>query len=204
MLENSGERIIPDLMKPTNGMLLEHVARYYFATPYVKGKVLDIACGTGYGTQMIAKLCKNKAEVVVGADKDAKALTYAKGRYHHPLIRWAEADAENAELPSALGTFTTIVSFETIEHLHDDRRFLRNLHAMLEPGGTLVLSTPFGRGRGRPTNEPFHVHQLTPDEFRALFGSFRDVDFFYQRGVTFEPRQRDGIRYPFGIAVARK
>lgn len=55
-----GERIIPKLMKPMNGMLLEHIARYYFATPYVRGRVLDIACGTGYGSHLVAKERKRR------------------------------------------------------------------------------------------------------------------------------------------------
>jgi 2-polyprenyl-3-methyl-5-hydroxy-6-metoxy-1,4-benzoquinol methylase len=203
MLKNTGERIVPDLMKPTNGMLLEHIARYYFATPYVSGNVLDIACGTGYGTQMIAKLCKKEIAAVIGADNDFQAIEYAKGRYHHPSIRWIEADALDPGLPSRLGTFETILSFETIEHLDDDSLFIDHLFRMLSPGGTLILSTPFGRGRGKPTNEPFHVHQLTDTEFHELFHSFSNVRFYYQRGVTFEREQRN-VRYPFGIAVAIK
>ncbi|HEX7064743.1 MAG TPA: class I SAM-dependent methyltransferase [Bacillales bacterium] len=203
MLQDTGERIIPDRMKPTNGMLLEHIARYYFATPYVKGRVLDISCGVGYGTQMIAKICKKDMEIAVGVDIDGGALEYGRGRYHHPLIEWVEADALDRRLPEKLGVFDTILSFETIEHLADDELFINNLQSMLKPGGTLVLSTPFGHGRGKPTNEPFHVHQLTPAEFKALFESFSSVEIYNQRGVTFEP-PRNGVHYAFGVAVAKK
>ncbi|HEX7064119.1 MAG TPA: class I SAM-dependent methyltransferase [Bacillales bacterium] len=203
MLQDTGERIIPDQMKPTNGMLLEHIARYYFATPYVKGRVLDISCGVGYGTQMIAKTCKKEADSVVGVDVNKDALDYGRGRYHHPLIEWVEADALDDGLPEKLGVFDTILSFETIEHLADEQIFINNIWDMLKPGGTLILSTPFGRGRGKRTNEPFHVHQFTPVEFRKLFEPFSLVEFYYQRGVTFEPPRKE-VRYPFGVAVARK
>lgn len=203
MLQDTGERIIPDRMKPTNGMLLEHIARYYFAAPYVKGRVLDISCGVGYGTQMIAKMCKKDMETAVGVDIDGNALDYARGRYHHPLIEWVQADALDPELPKRLGTFDTILSFETIEHLADDHLFITHLQSMLKPDGLLILSTPFGQGRGKPTNEPFHVHQLTPVEFKALFESFSSVEIYNQRGVTFEP-PRNGVHYAFGVAVAKK
>ncbi|PTX63213.1 methyltransferase family protein [Melghirimyces profundicolus] len=198
------ERIVPEWMKPTNGLLLEHVARYYFAAPYVRGRVLDLACGAGYGTQMVAKLRKKEVEEVIGVDRDRDAVEYARRTYYHPLAHYRVADATDPELPEKLGTFDTVLSFETLEHMPDDRFFVRQLERLLRRGGTLVLSTPFGRGRGIPCKDPFHFHQLTPAEFHELFGGFREKTFFYQRGVTFESACREGVRYPFGIAVCRK
>ncbi|WP_240511982.1 class I SAM-dependent methyltransferase [Paludifilum halophilum] len=203
MLQLTGERVIPELMKPTNGMLLEHIARYYFSFPYVKGRVLDIACGSGYGTHMVAKACKKEVKGVIGVDLDPQTVEYARKTYYHPLTEYRVVDALDPELPQKLGCFDTILSFETIEHLQDDRLFMRHLHEMLAPGGTLVLSTPFGRGRGKPCKCPFHVHQLTPEEFAALFGGFRETEIYYQRGVTIEP-PREGLKYPLGVAVCQK
>lgn len=190
-------------MKPTNGMLLEHIARYYFSTPYVKGRVLDIACGAGYGTHMMAKSCKKKIDQVLGADIDPEAIQYAKSKYYHPLSEYRIADALDAALPQKLGRFHTIVSFETIEHLHNDQLFMRHLYDMLLPGGTLILSTPFGQGRGKPCKCPFHIHQLTPQEFEELFDAFSSVEIYHQRGVTIEP-PREGVQYSLGVAVCRK
>ncbi|WP_270182600.1 class I SAM-dependent methyltransferase [Alkalihalobacillus sp. CinArs1] len=203
MLENTGERIIPDTMKPTNGMLLEHLARYYFASEFVKGRTLDIASGSGYGSQYLAKKNKSIITELVGADRSIEAITYARGRYHHPLVTYECADALDPKLPSKLGQFDSIVSFETLEHVEDDRQFLRNLMKMLKTGGTLIVSTPFGRGRGKPTNEPFHIHQLTEEEFRELLSPYKKVDYYYQRGVIFEP-PREGTKYSFGIAIIEK
>lgn len=203
MLKDTGERVIPEKMKPTNGLLLEHLARYYFATPYVRGRVLDIACGTGYGTHMVAKACKKEATEVLGVDIDRETIEYARKTYYHPLSSYETADALDPALVEKLGTFDTILSFETIEHLADDRAFMQNLFRLLRPGGTLVLSTPFGQGRGKPTNEPFHVHQLTEAEFKALFTSFGETEFYYQRGVTIEPK-REGVKYYLGVAVCVK
>ncbi|WP_109685910.1 class I SAM-dependent methyltransferase [Tumebacillus permanentifrigoris] len=185
-------------------MLLEHLARYYFATPYVRGRVLDIACGSGYGCHMIAKDRKRELTELVGVDNDAEALAYANREYNHQKVTYRQADALDPKLPEELGVFDAILSFETLEHVADDQLFMDNLYRLLKPGGTLVVSTPFGRGRGMPTSEPFHVHQLTPEEFHELCGRFDRVEMFYQRGPTFEREPRTGVRYFIGIAVCTK
>jgi 2-polyprenyl-3-methyl-5-hydroxy-6-metoxy-1,4-benzoquinol methylase len=199
----TGERIIPKQMKPNNGMLLEHLARYYFATPYIQGRVLDIACGTGYGCHMVAKVCKREVAEIIGVDNDAETVLYAHREYNHQKVTYLLGDAEDPHLPDKLGAFDTILSFETIEHLNNDQLFMDSLYRMLKPGGTLVLSSPFGRGRGKPTSEPFHVHQLTSEQFEELFIRFTHVDIYYQRNVTFE-KPRDGVRYFIGVAVCTK
>ncbi|WP_198299746.1 class I SAM-dependent methyltransferase [Tumebacillus avium] len=203
MLEDTGERIIPELMKPTNGMLLEHLARYYFAAPYVQGTVLDFATGAGYGAHLIAKLCKSRIDSVLGVDLDPAVVDYARQTYYHPLVKYEVQDVLDPALAQKIGPYDTILSFETIEHIADDVQFLKNCYDLLAPGGTLVLSSPFGAGRGKPCLSPWHVHQFTEDEFHALFTDFRDVQFYYQHGVLFEPK-RAGVRYPFGIAVCTK
>lgn len=203
LLEWTGERIIPKTMKMMNGMLLEHIARYYFAIPYIKGRVLDIACGTGYGCHLVAKDRKREVTEMVGVDIDEDTIKYATREYHHQKVTYIQGDGLDPQLPDRLGMFDTILSFETIEHVADDRLFMDHLYQMLKPGGTLVLSSPFGRGRGMPTSEPFHVHQLTPEEFEQLFERFSSVEIFYQRGPTFE-KQREGVRYFIGVAVCTK
>ncbi|WP_199614134.1 class I SAM-dependent methyltransferase [Paenibacillus alkalitolerans] len=203
LLEWTGERIIPKLMKPANGMLLEHLARYYFATPYVNGRVLDIACGTGYGSHMVAKERKREVTEIVAVDIDEETIQYANREYNHQKVTYVQGDAVDARLPDKLGTFDTILSFETIEHVADEQTFMNNVYRMLRPGGALVLSSPFGRGRGMPTSEPYHYYQMTPEEFEGLFDRFADVDIYYQRGVTFE-KPREGVRYFIGVAVCKK
>jgi 2-polyprenyl-3-methyl-5-hydroxy-6-metoxy-1,4-benzoquinol methylase len=195
--------VIPELMKSTNTMLLEHTARYYFSTPYVRGRVLDMACGAGFGTHMVAKLCKEQLESIIGADIDPEIIEYARGTYYHPLSRFVVADVRDPHIVEKLGQFDTILSFETLEHLEDDRGFVRQLYDLLKPGGMLVISTPFGRGRGIPCGQPFHHHQLTREEFETSFVMFEEVEFYYQRGVTIEPERRD-VYYPIGVAVCRK
>jgi 2-polyprenyl-3-methyl-5-hydroxy-6-metoxy-1,4-benzoquinol methylase len=215
LLTYTGERVIPELMKPSNGLLLEHLARYSFSIPYVKGRVLDIACGSGYGTHMIAKACKKVTDCIVGVDVDPYTIKYATKQYHHPKIKYQEVDAINPKLPFVLGKYDTILSFETIEHVTDDMIFMKNLYNLLKPGGTLVLSTPFGQGRGKPCSSPFHIHQYTKQEFIELFQDFSHVEYYFQRGVAIElglsgnnglsvNPPRDNVRYPLGIAVCTK
>ncbi|WP_085521248.1 methyltransferase domain-containing protein [Tuberibacillus sp. Marseille-P3662] len=203
LLEYTGERVIPDQMKPTNGLYLEHIARYYFSNPYAHGRVLDFACGSGYGTQFIAKTRRREVSEIIGVDISEEAIHYAKGRYNHPLASYQIANVLDPDLPQKLGTFDTLLSFETIEHVPDEQQFIKQVWHLLKPGGTLVLSTPFGQGKHKPSSEPFHYFQLTPDEFEALFKDFDDVEIYHQRGVTIEP-PRKGVRYFLGVAVCRK
>ncbi|SDJ11176.1 Methyltransferase domain-containing protein [Alteribacillus bidgolensis] len=104
--------------------------------------------------------------------------------------------------------FDTIISFETIEHVPNDKEFLTKICKLLKPGGTLVLSTPFGQGRGKPCGSPFHYHQLTEHEFLTLFTGknelFENIEIFYQQGVSIENVKRPKVRYPLGITVCKK
>ncbi|SEN80839.1 Methyltransferase domain-containing protein [Mesobacillus persicus] len=203
-IEDSGERVIPDFMKPTNGLLLEHIARYQFSTHYLKGRVLDLASGSGFGSQMLAKLGKKRIETIVAVDCDPSTVAYAKGRYNHPLVEYRCENAVDPLLPQKLGLFDVIVSFETIEHIEEEQQFLSNVYQLLKPGGVLILSTPFGKGRGKPCGSAFHVHQLTVDEFKNLFNGYTNVKFYGQKGVLIEPTQYDENWYPIGITVCTK
>ncbi|PKR77022.1 SAM-dependent methyltransferase [Halalkalibacillus sediminis] len=204
MLEDTGERVIPKEMDPLNPLLLEHIARYQFALPYIKkGRVLDLASGSGFGTHMIAKRRKKQIDEVIGVDIDKDAVKYAIDNYYHPLSTYRTADATNPELVEELGTFDTILSFETLEHIEEEQTLLDNYYRLLKPGGILIVSTPFGEGRGVPSGQRFHVHQLTQEEFRNLFTNYEEVEYFYQNGVLIEPK-REGAYYPLGIAVCTK
>lgn len=78
MIEDTGERVIPKKMSPMNNLLLEHIARYQFALPYLEGRVLDMACGAGYGTHMIAKQRKKFIDEVIGIDIESRNYRLCK------------------------------------------------------------------------------------------------------------------------------
>ena len=162
---------------PTSELWGEHRSRYRFAAQFVERKrVLDIACGAGFGLQMLeeAKGCP------VGADYDRVALREVHLRMRlTPIVA-----ADGMQLPFESGAFETVISFETIEHVKEAGALVRELRRVLRPGGHLVLSTPnraFGPPEHHTANE-FHVHEFTADELReCLQMHFADVCLYGQR-----------------------
>src|SRR5581483_3154364 len=110
----SDERLVPE--EAVEASLQEHVARYRFARERVRGRILDVACGTGYGTAMLG---------AVGVDLSLDALRYAR---RHPAA-YVAADA--ARLPFGR-VFDAVVSFETIEHVADAGRFVSECARVLK------------------------------------------------------------------------
>ncbi|TCK98192.1 methyltransferase family protein [Natranaerovirga hydrolytica] len=201
-MEYTGERVIPKIMNPKNGMLLEHLDRYVFAKDYCKGRVLDIACGAGYGSELL--LDHNDAITeYVGIDIDDETIAYAKANYTYPRTKYYTGDALDQELPNKHGTFDTIVSFETIEHFYGDELFIENLYHLLKPGGTLVISTPFGRGKDFPCKSQYHVYQYTEDEFLDVLKPFKEITMFHQVDRTIEMPKPDK-KYYLMVAVCKK
>jgi 2-polyprenyl-3-methyl-5-hydroxy-6-metoxy-1,4-benzoquinol methylase len=169
------ERVIEGTSPPA--LFAEHLARYRFAAKYVAGgRVLDIACGSGYGTALLREA---GAREVVGVDVDPEAIAYARSRYEGKGVTFLAGDATS---PPVEGLFDLIVSFETIEHLRDPVRFCRACRERLQPGGLFIVSTPWRTGPpGQRPKNPFHVREWRPDEFRTLLEPFfRDVELHGQ------------------------
>lgn len=141
--------------------------------------VLDVACGMGFGGAM---LLTEGARDVVGVDTDASALEWA--RFRGPAAQ-ALVRADATSLPFRDESFDVITSFETIEHLNDDRAFLDEAARLLSPGGLLVLSTPnalYTQPVDRVPANPFHVREYLPDELLHLLRSrFSEVELRVQR-----------------------
>ena len=114
-LEFTGERFTPECVRE---IWYEHYHRYAFAGGLVRGrKVLDAACGEGYGSAMLAR----SAASVTGVDISEASIEHARRRYRAPHLEFRSADCLN--LPFDDDSFDSIVSFETLEHLadHDDQ-----------------------------------------------------------------------------------
>jgi len=182
-LEFTGERFVPGKTDPQ--LALEHYHRYLFALPYVKGKrVLDIACGEGYGSALLA----TAAASVMGIDSDEKTITHARERYGSAKkIEFLRGSCSN--IPLKDDSIDIVVCLETFEHLDsgEQKGFLQEIKRILAAGGMMILSTPdseeYGKGRAEPN--PFHKHELTPSNLRELLtASFKRVDFFGQRLLT--------------------
>lgn len=149
----------------------QHVARYRWAARLAGGRrVLDLASGAGYGS---ALLRGGDARWVVSADRAEEAFREAElPGSQAGALRGVVADA--ARLPFRDGSFDLYVSFETIEHVPDDRAVVSEARRVLAPGGVFVCSTPerevISPGRtleDRPDN-PYHVREYSRAEFETL------------------------------------
>lgn len=173
-LAYTGERMVPEKADPYT--FWEHIYRYRFAAQFVKGKrVLDIACGEGYGA---AALQKAGAASVIGIDVSPDACVHAHHKYG---LDARVGDAQNIALDKA--SVDVVVSFETIEHISQPGKFLDECARVLAPGGMMIVSTPNRDAyhKNEPHN-PFHLKELNEAEFVELLNArFKKTRIFTQR-----------------------
>jgi SAM-dependent methyltransferase len=168
----TGERQIA----PTrSGIRRDHVARYEWAASRLPAgaRVVDLACGVGYGTQLLAEVARE----AIGLDKSGEALAYARQHYAHERARFWSSETRPV---SKLGAFDVAVCFETIEHVEDPAPLLRSLHVA---SPVLVASVP--NEEGFPWNgHAFHHRHYTPREFEALLAEcgWQVVEWWSQEG----------------------
>lgn len=180
-VKSSLERIVPkniDAEDSFNSETLKlHLERYTFAKSYTqRRRVLDIACGVGYGSAYLAENCP-EIEEIVGVDLDADAIKYAKRNYKNSKIEFICQDALTFQ-PKVL--FDTIISLETIEHLPNPDAFLQHLKTLLSPGGTLITSVPTTLSTDA---NPYHLNDFTQKSFRELIltPEYVEVDCLLQK-----------------------
>lgn len=147
MMEEGERQVAPTL----DGIRRDHVARYEFAAKVLpKGcRVVDFACGVGYGTNILAKA----GHLARGFDIDEEATAYASEHYGHDRARFGEA---NGNAPGELGEYDAAVCFETIEHIEDPRPLLKALHTSAP---LLIASVP---------NEAVMPYQIAPGVVTAF------------------------------------
>ena len=173
-LEDSGERMIPECADPVT--FWEHIYRYRFAARFVRHKrVLDVACGEGYGT---VGLLKAGAESVIGVDISRDVCEHAWKKYGLD-VRVGDA---SLRLPVEDASVDVIVSFETLEHLRSPSVFVGECARTLRHNGLLIISTPNGAVyRQRAASNPFHLFEMGEGDFCALLRSkFRRVQMYEQ------------------------
>lgn len=177
---DSLERLVPDELEAGDvtgqEALRISVERYEFAARYARpGRLLDLACGVGYGTRLLTDRAP-QVEDALGVDLSEATIAYAGRRYANVRTRYRACDAMGFEDPDG---FDTVVSIETIEHLAHPRRFVEHLVSLLRPGGVLIASVP-----STPSVDanPHHLQDFTERSFRGLFAGrgLREVDHFVQ------------------------
>lgn len=176
---NSLERLVPETLRSeevTGQLTLElHLERYRFAAEHAKpGRILDIACGVGYGTSLLREEIASVQEVI-GVDCSEEAVEYAKQTYQKPGIHFLTDDAMKFDDPDG---FETIVSLETIEHVPDPGGLISRLLRLLKPGGIFIGSVPT-----TPTVDanPHHMHDFTEESFRRLLLPHRVCEIAHLR-----------------------
>ncbi len=176
-MEFTGERMI--LGAVDKELETEHLDRYRFAEQFVSGKtVLDAACGSGYGTKMLA----GTAENVTGIDISKEAIEYAGMLYKADNISYVIGTVSDLPFPDM--SFDVVVSFETIEHIDRDTQilFLDEIKRVIKREGILIISTPNKAVYDERGTNRFHVDELSYNEFKAVLEDrFNNVCFFSQK-----------------------
>lgn len=186
------------------GIRADHRGRYEFAVEFiVKGsQVLDLACGVGYGSYMLAN--RSLCEKIVSVDSSIDALAYGSKYYNSPKIDYRLGDCLSIVLEPEF--FDIVLCFETIEHIENERQLLEKFHQALKPQGRLLCSTPNQKNVPfDPNTHPFHIRHYTPEEFMKLLeqSGFYIEQVWSQKNL-FSSEVTKGWDGLFNIAVCRK
>ena len=163
------ERIVPDELRAGEATgeetLRLHMERYQFAQQHlIRGSLLDIACGVGYGTRLLSE--NSLITTALGVDIDDGAVQYAAKRYATARLSYVRSDALQF---SSSQTFDNIVSLETIEHVDDPRAVFAHFVGLLAPGGRLIASVPVTPS---VDGNPHHKTNFSVRSFRAMGDAF--------------------------------
>ena len=181
-LELTGERTLPDV-PDENYWFRRHLTVYRWVAERCAGKrVVDMACGEGYGSALLART----AAEVIGVDANPEAFEHARLRYQAPNLRFERALVE--EFADG-APYHAIVFLQTIEHVNDPAGLLDRFASLLAPGGVAYVTTPNRLTLAPPgaerSDNPWHVREYAPEEFEALvrpvFASVEVLGIFHAR-----------------------
>jgi 2-polyprenyl-3-methyl-5-hydroxy-6-metoxy-1,4-benzoquinol methylase len=177
-LSLTGERTLPDVPEE-NYWFRRHLVVYEWIAARAHGRrVVDLACGEGYGSAVLA----STAVSVVGVDANPEAFEHARLKY--PGVRF-----ERNMIELWTGNVDCVVFLQTIEHVQDPDAVLDHIRELVGPKGVAYVSTPnvltlAPKGAERSGN-PWHVREYRAEEYRALcerhFGSVDLVGLFHAR-----------------------
>ncbi|WP_291781068.1 class I SAM-dependent methyltransferase [Cecembia sp.] len=152
--EIASDQLISD--NPIHQRLLK---AYIAAKPWIKGSLLEIGCGEGRGVEVLIE----NAQDYLGIDKIQEVVDRLTKKY-------PQANFKQAFIPPFAGiadnSFDTVVSFQVIEHIQDDRLFLEEINRVLKPGGKAIISTP--NIRHTLSRNPWHIREYNAKQLREL------------------------------------
>lgn len=172
----SGER--NDVTRsPDEKEKFEHLYRYQNVQDTIKPnqRILDVGCGTGYGTQLFF----NGGHEVMGIDVSDQAIIYSNSSFPGPEYFICNAES----LPFKKGIFDVVTAFESIEHLQDANSGIKEIKRVLKNQGDLFISTPNPKHLKNilkniifripipekvDMNNVYHIREFTYDEFRSF------------------------------------
>ncbi len=159
----TGERTLPDVPEE-NYWYRRHLVVYEWIAAQLAGvRAIDMACGEGYGSDVLAR----SAASVVGVDANPEAHEHARLRYQRPNLRFARELVDTFSEPT-----DAVVFLQTIEHLEDPGAVLDHFRSLVGGDGRVFVSTPnvltlAPKGAPRSDN-PWHVHEYRREEFERL------------------------------------
>lgn len=158
----------------------DHSHRYAYATEFTKDKrVLDLACGEGYGAHLVAQA----ARYVVGLDISEDVIKHATRRYAKDNLHFRQGAMTNFALDGE-ALFDVIIALEAIEHIKEHGALLKQVKRHLASDGLFIVSTPDKSAHSDTEDyiNPYHLKELYFDEFKELLqGSFKQVNILGQR-----------------------
>lgn len=170
----TGERTLPDVPEE-NYWYRRHLVVYEWIAERVAGlQVVDMACGEGYGSDVLAR----SAAAVVGVDANPEAHEHARLRYRRANLRFERDLVESFAEPC-----DAVVFLQTIEHVQDPGAILAHFKSMLAPGGVAYVSTPnlltLAPPGAEKSDNPWHVKEYRAAEFGQLCEEhFATVEMF--------------------------
>jgi SAM-dependent methyltransferase len=179
-LQLTGERTLPDVPEE-NYWFRRHLAVYEWIAARAHGRrVVDLACGEGYGSQALG----HTAASVIGVDANPEAFEHARLKYTGHNVSF-----ERNMLELWTGDVDCVVFLQTIEHVQAPDEVLRHIRALIGPQGVAYVSTPNVLTLAPPgeprSGNPWHVREYRPEEYRALcerhFGSVDLLGLFHAR-----------------------
>jgi SAM-dependent methyltransferase len=176
-LELTGERTLPDVPEE-NYWYRRHVAVYeWIAERCVGLRVADLACGEGYGSDLLA----DHAAEVIGVDANPEAHEHASARYERPNLSFRRELVEDFDEP-----VDAVVFLQTIEHIHEPGRLVNRI---AEVAPLAYISTPNRLTLAPPgaekSDNPWHLREYDEGQYRKLlephFGSVELLGLFHAR-----------------------